>query len=252
MVAAVLISVNWGMFIYGVNSGQVVEVSLGYFINPLVTVLAGVLVLGERLRRTQWAALAIAAAAVAGLTVAVGPPAVDRADPGVLVRRLRPGPQEGRRRGGRGAHRRDPARRTARARATSGWLGAAGQAQSLEELAVAPGAAGHQRAGDRAAADLLRRGRDPGAADHARAAAVRHPDPALRHRGLRLRRGDADGPVARPSPRSGSPWRCSPSTRCATVSASSPGCGSRPPPPEGPKSVHKNVQFPRHADVRGN
>src|SRR5690349_19367907 len=74
MVAAVLISVNWGMFIYGVNSGQVVEVSLGYFINPLVTVLAGVLVLGERLRRTQWLALAIATAAVAGLTIALGSP----------------------------------------------------------------------------------------------------------------------------------------------------------------------------------
>ena len=72
MVAAVLISVNWGMFIFGVNSEQVVEVSLGYFINPLVTVLAGVLVLGERLRATQWVALAIAAAAVVGMTVAIG------------------------------------------------------------------------------------------------------------------------------------------------------------------------------------
>ena len=74
MVAAVLISINWGMFIYGVNSEQVVEVSLGYFINPLVTVLAGVLVIGERLRPTQWVALAIAAAAVVGLTIAIGSP----------------------------------------------------------------------------------------------------------------------------------------------------------------------------------
>jgi chloramphenicol-sensitive protein RarD len=74
LLAAALISVNWGMFIYGVNSGQVVEVSLGYFINPLVTVLAGVVVLGERLRRAQWAALALAAAAVVGLTLGVGSP----------------------------------------------------------------------------------------------------------------------------------------------------------------------------------
>jgi chloramphenicol-sensitive protein RarD len=74
LLAAALISVNWGMFIYGVNSGQVVEVSLGYFINPLVTVLAGVLVLGERLRPAQWAALGLAAAAVVGLTLGVGSP----------------------------------------------------------------------------------------------------------------------------------------------------------------------------------
>jgi chloramphenicol-sensitive protein RarD len=74
LLAAALISVNWGMFIYGVNSGQVVEVSLGYFINPLVTVLAGVVVLGERLRAPQWAALGLAAAAVVGLTLGVGSP----------------------------------------------------------------------------------------------------------------------------------------------------------------------------------
>ena len=49
-VAAVAVAVNWGAYIYGVNSGQVVETSLGYFVNPLVTVLLGVLVLGERLR----------------------------------------------------------------------------------------------------------------------------------------------------------------------------------------------------------
>ncbi len=50
VVAAVTITANWATFIYGVNSGRVVETSLGYFINPLVTVLLGVLVLGERLR----------------------------------------------------------------------------------------------------------------------------------------------------------------------------------------------------------
>lgn len=72
--AAVVIAINWGGFIYGVNSGHVVEVSLGYFINPLVTVLLGVLVLGERLRRPQIVAVAIAAVAVVGLTVEYSQP----------------------------------------------------------------------------------------------------------------------------------------------------------------------------------
>ena len=52
--AAVVISFNWGGYIWGVTHGRVVETSLGYFINPLVTVLMGVVVLGERLRRLQW------------------------------------------------------------------------------------------------------------------------------------------------------------------------------------------------------
>ncbi len=73
-VAAVLITVNWGTYIWGVNHHHVVETSLGYFINPLVSVLLGVLVLGERLRALQWAALAVAAVAVLGLTVEYGHP----------------------------------------------------------------------------------------------------------------------------------------------------------------------------------
>jgi chloramphenicol-sensitive protein RarD len=73
-VAAVVIAVNWGTFIWGVNNGHVVETSLGYFINPLVTVLMGVVVLSERLRPLQWAALGIAAVAVVGLTVEYGRP----------------------------------------------------------------------------------------------------------------------------------------------------------------------------------
>jgi chloramphenicol-sensitive protein RarD len=74
VLAAALISVNWGTFIYGVNNEHVVETSLGYFINPLVTVVAGVLVLGERLRPLQWTALGLAALAVAGLTWDYGRP----------------------------------------------------------------------------------------------------------------------------------------------------------------------------------
>jgi chloramphenicol-sensitive protein RarD len=72
--AAVLISINWGMYIWGVNHHHVVETSLGYFINPLVSVLMGVLLLGERLRTLQWVALGIAAVAVLALTVEYGHP----------------------------------------------------------------------------------------------------------------------------------------------------------------------------------
>ncbi len=72
--AAVVIAVNWGVFIYGVTSDQVVETSLGYFINPLVTVALGVLVLGEVLRPVQKWALAGAGAAVLLLTLENGRP----------------------------------------------------------------------------------------------------------------------------------------------------------------------------------
>ena len=71
-VAALTITVNWATFIYGVNSGRVVETSLGYFINPLVTVLMGVLILGERLRPLQWVAMGVASLAVVVLTVDYG------------------------------------------------------------------------------------------------------------------------------------------------------------------------------------
>ena len=70
--AGVVVTVNWATYIWGVNHGRVVETSLGYFINPLVTMLMGVAILGERLRRMQWVALGIAAVAVAVLTVDYG------------------------------------------------------------------------------------------------------------------------------------------------------------------------------------
>jgi chloramphenicol-sensitive protein RarD len=72
--AAVLIAANWALYIWGVNNEHVVETSLGYFINPVVTVLIGVVVLHERLRSLQWAAVAIGAAAVLVLTVDYGRP----------------------------------------------------------------------------------------------------------------------------------------------------------------------------------
>ncbi|SFB17750.1 chloramphenicol-sensitive protein RarD [Nocardioides alpinus] len=72
--AAVVITINWGGYIWGVTNGRVVETSLGYFINPLVTVLMGVLVLGERLRQLQWVAMGIAFVAVVVLTIDYGRP----------------------------------------------------------------------------------------------------------------------------------------------------------------------------------
>lgn len=71
-VGAVFIAVNWGLYIWGVNAHRVVETSLGYFVNPLVTVLLGVFILHERLRRMQWVAVAIASAAIVVLTVGYG------------------------------------------------------------------------------------------------------------------------------------------------------------------------------------
>ena len=70
--ASVTITLNWAVYIWGVTHDRVVEASLGYFINPLVTMLLGVVVLRERMRRLQWAAVAIAGVAVAVLTIDYG------------------------------------------------------------------------------------------------------------------------------------------------------------------------------------
>lgn len=75
-VASAAIAINWGVYVYGVTSGHVVECALGYFINPLVTVAFGVLIFRERLAKAQWAALGLGAAAVAVLTVDYGRPPV--------------------------------------------------------------------------------------------------------------------------------------------------------------------------------
>lgn len=73
-VAALLIATNWLVYVYGVTSGNAIETSLGYFITPLVSVLLGVIVLKERLRKLQWVAVSIGAVAVAVLTAAYGNP----------------------------------------------------------------------------------------------------------------------------------------------------------------------------------
>ena len=85
---------NWLVFVYGVNSGQVVETSLGYFINPLVSVLLGVVVFSERLRPLQWTAVGIAAVRGRGPDDRLRPPAVDRAGAGRQLRSVR-GDEEG-------------------------------------------------------------------------------------------------------------------------------------------------------------
>jgi len=72
--SASLISINWITYVYGIAANRVVETSLGYFINPLVNVLLGVLLLSERLNAAQWIAVTIAAAGVAWLTWTAGHP----------------------------------------------------------------------------------------------------------------------------------------------------------------------------------
>ena len=72
LVAATVIAINWGVYIWAVNSGHVVEASLGYFINPLVTVLIGIVAFRERLRVAQWSAVTLGFLAVLVLTFGYG------------------------------------------------------------------------------------------------------------------------------------------------------------------------------------
>jgi chloramphenicol-sensitive protein RarD len=70
--AGVLIGINWGVFIYATQNGAIVDAALGYFINPLVTALLGVVVLREKLRPLQWLALGLGVLAVVVLVVGMG------------------------------------------------------------------------------------------------------------------------------------------------------------------------------------
>lgn len=72
--AAALIAVNWLLYVYAANHREVLQASLGYFINPLLSVLLGVAVLQEKLRRAQWLAMAIAMAAVPIIAIGYGRP----------------------------------------------------------------------------------------------------------------------------------------------------------------------------------
>ncbi len=71
-VAALVIALNWGVYVWSVRVGRTTDAALGYFLNPLVTVALGVLVLRERLRRLQWVAVGIGVIAALYLTLAAG------------------------------------------------------------------------------------------------------------------------------------------------------------------------------------
>ncbi|MDP2085527.1 MAG: EamA family transporter RarD [Gemmobacter sp.] len=71
-VTALLVSFNWGVYVYAIQSGQAMEAALGYYINPLFSIFLGRVLLGERLDALQWGAVALATLAVAVLTVETG------------------------------------------------------------------------------------------------------------------------------------------------------------------------------------
>ena len=99
--SAVLIAVNWLCFIFAVVNDRILEASLGYFINPLVSIVLGMVVLGERLRRAQWIAVAAAAIGVVFLTGREGLPwiaitvAITFGLYGLVRKQARPGPLAG-------------------------------------------------------------------------------------------------------------------------------------------------------------
>ena len=219
--AAAVITVNWATYIYGVNNDRVVETSLGYFINPLVTVLMGVVILGERLRPLQWVAMGIASLAVVVLTLDYG-----RLPWIALVLAFSFGTYGLPRRPPTSARSRAWRCETTRRRAVRGGVPRlAGRAPAPRTSA--PTALGHAllfcSAGIVTAdpADLLRRRRHPGVDGQPRAAAVPRPDPAVRAR--RLGSARTCPPAAgSASSWSGSRWRSSPSRPPTTAAAS---CG---------------------------
>ena len=71
-VTGMLVAINWGVYIYAVNSGQILDASLGYFINPLISIVLGMFFFGEKLNKTQLAAFSIAMLGVAYLTINYG------------------------------------------------------------------------------------------------------------------------------------------------------------------------------------
>ena len=74
LIAALLIGVNWLLYVWAVNAGYIIETSLGYFINPLLSVLLGLIILREKLRPAQWIPIVLAFIGVAYLTITYGRP----------------------------------------------------------------------------------------------------------------------------------------------------------------------------------
>ena len=188
--AAVLVTINWGTYIYGVNSEHVVETSLGYFINPLVTVALAVTVLGERLTRLQGVAVAIAAAAVIVLTLDYGRPpwialtlACSFGTYGLIKNRA----------GVDGVQSLGFETGVLALPAVAYLLVARGERRrDVHDRGRGPrGAAGGRRHLHRGAADAVRRGRDPDPADAARPDPVPRADPAVHDRRAHLLRADA-------------------------------------------------------------
>ncbi len=183
---------NWGAYIWGVNNGHVVETSLGYFINPLITVALGVVLLHERLRPMQWAAVALGALAVLILSVDYGRPpwlalllAVSFATYGLIKKRSRATAPEG--------LLVEAAVLTVPALAVLGVLAGdrRGDVGRQPRDAGPPAPPRRGRAGDRDPAALLRGRGDTAAAVHAGAAPVPRPGHAVRHRGAGAPRADA-------------------------------------------------------------
>ncbi|CAM5478200.1 hypothetical protein STENM327S_08342 [Streptomyces tendae] len=188
-VAAAVITVNWGVYIWAVNSGHVVEASLGYFINPLVTIAMGVLLLKERLRPAQWAAVGTGFAAVLVLTIGYGQPpwislclAFSFATYGLVKKKVNLGGVE--------SLAAETAIQFLPALGYLLWLGARGESTFTTE---GPWhlAARRDRHRHRDPAGLLRRGGDPRAAVHAGAAAVPGAGLPVPARRPVLRRGHA-------------------------------------------------------------
>lgn len=99
--SAVLISINWLTFVWAIANDRVIEASLGYFINPLISVVLGMVFLGEKLRRAQWVAVTLAALGVTYMTLREGAPlvaftvAITFGFYGLVRKRAHPGPLAG-------------------------------------------------------------------------------------------------------------------------------------------------------------
>lgn len=198
-IAAAVISVNWGLYIWSVNNGHVVEASLGYFINPLVTIAMGVLLLGERLRPAQWAAVATGFAAVLVLAIGYGQPpwislvlAFSFATYGLAKKKVDMGGLE------------SLAAETAvlfvPALGFLLWLGASGDATFLSGGSRPRGPSRRDRARHRDPARLFRCGGDPGTAVRPGAAPVPGARVPVRPRHPVLPRGDAARALGRLRP----------------------------------------------------
>ena len=194
--AALIVTVNWATYIYGVNNDKVVETSLGYFINPLVTVLMGVFILGERLRPLQWVAMGVASLAVVVLTVDYGRLpyialvlAFSFGTYGLLKKTANVGALE------------SLAVETTVVAPLAvvylGWLVATGASTFGTEGSGARAAARLDRHRHRRPADLLRRRRHPGPDDHPRPAPVPRAGAPVRARRVRAGRGHARVPLDR-------------------------------------------------------